>query len=243
MKRKIIYIVLIILFAIAVSLFTNGCDFQLKEKQPAGSANQQKLGQGTEDNENDEVLSGAVSNSAVSNRTDDSTSTGEPSQAGTVPATESTAKESDQSNSSQPTTPKKYVTISVSCATIYDNLDAFDQAKKEILPGNGFIIPTTRVEIAENETVFDVLLKVTKDRRIHMEYVSTPIYKSNYIEGIGNIYEIDAGPLSGWMYKVNNWFPNYGCGKYILKDGDSIEWVYTCDLGRDIGGDWNEQNK
>ena len=37
------------------------------------------------------------------------------------------------------------------------------------------------------------------------------------------------------MYKVNGWFPNYGCSSYYLKDGDVIEWVYTCDLGKDVG--------
>ena len=40
----------------------------------------------------------------------------------------------------------------------------------------------------------------------------------------------------GWMYKVNGWFPNYGCSRYQLKEGDTIEWVYTCDLGVDVGG-------
>ena len=233
MKRKIIYIVLVILFAIVVSLLTNGCDFQPKEKVPSSSAEQQKAVQQTEENQNGE---GAES-------TGEAIVIGDASQKGTVLGTEPTDKESSQQSSNQPVAQKKQVTISVSCATIYDNLEAFDSAKKEILPGNGFIIPATKIEIAGDETVFDVLLKVTKDKRIHMEYVSTPIYKSNYIEGIGNIYEIDAGPLSGWMYKVNNWFPNYGCGQYVLKDGDNIEWVYTCDLGRDIGGDWNEQNK
>ena len=38
------------------------------------------------------------------------------------------------------------------------------------------------------------------------------------------------------MYKVNGVFPNYGCSKYTLKNGDVVEWVYTCDLGRDVGG-------
>ena len=37
-------------------------------------------------------------------------------------------------------------------------------------------------------------------------------------------------------YKVNGWFPNYGCSRYQLKEGDTIEWVYTCDLGVDVGG-------
>ena len=38
------------------------------------------------------------------------------------------------------------------------------------------------------------------------------------------------------MFRVNDWFPNYGCSRYVLKDGDTVEWVYTCDLGKDVGG-------
>ncbi len=26
-----------------------------------------------------------------------------------------------------------------------------------------------------------------------------------------------------------------------VKDGDVIEWLYTCDLGRDIGGNYGDQ--
>jgi len=233
MKRKIIYIILVILFAIAVTILTNSCALQNKEKEAAVAAEQQKAQQEAGLNKNGESSGSAV----------DSTSEGAAAKAGTAEGTEPTVKESAETGSSQPTTQKKYVTITVSCLTIYDNLESFDKTKREILPGNGLIVPATKVEILEDETVFDVLLKVTKDKGIHMEYVSTPLYKSNYNEGSGNIYKIDAGPLSGWMYKVNNWFPNYGCGRYVLKDGDNIEWVYTCDLGRDIGGDWNEQNK
>ncbi len=40
------------------------------------------------------------------------------------------------------------------------------------------------------------------------------------------------------MYQVNGEFPNYGCSKYKLKDGDRIAWVYTCDLGKDVGCIW-----
>ena len=38
------------------------------------------------------------------------------------------------------------------------------------------------------------------------------------------------------MYNVNGWFPNYGCSRYALQDGDVIRWRYTCDLGADVGG-------
>ena len=40
------------------------------------------------------------------------------------------------------------------------------------------------------------------------------------------------------MYKVNGWFPNYGCSSYYLRDGDVIVWCYTCEgLGTDVGAD------
>ena len=39
------------------------------------------------------------------------------------------------------------------------------------------------------------------------------------------------------MYKVNGSFPNYGCSSYKLKAGDIVEWVYTCDLGKDVGAE------
>jgi hypothetical protein len=115
-------------------------------------------------------------------------------------------------------------------------MDQFNKDKLEVLPDDGVIFPATKVTFYEGESVFDVLLREMKKAKIHMEFEMTPLYNSNYIEGINNIYEFDCGELSGWMYRVNGWFPNYGASRYQLKDGDVIEWLYTCDLGRDIGG-------
>lgn len=133
--------------------------------------------------------------------------------------------------------PKKQhtVTLSISCNTILNNKKAFDQDKLELLPEEGMILSAEQVEFKEGETVFDVLVKTTKAHKIHMEYTGAKAYNTNYIEGIHNIYEFDCGPLSGWMYKVNGVFPNYGCSSYVLKEGDIVEWVYTCDLGKDVG--------
>lgn len=134
-----------------------------------------------------------------------------------------------------------HCTLSITCSTILDNMDQFDQSKMEVLPDDGVIYKTKNIIFYEGESVFDVLLRETRENKIHMEFVKTPIYNSNYIEGINNIYEFDCGELSGWMYKVNDWFPNYGCSRYQLQDGDKVEWVYTCDLGSDVGGDWMVQ--
>ena len=128
-------------------------------------------------------------------------------------------------------------TFSIECATILNNLDQLDPNKLEIVPSNGVILPKTTVTFYEGESVFDVLQRVCKENGIHMESTWTPIYNSAYIEGIHNLYEFDCGDLSGWMYRVNGWYPNYGCSRYQLQDGDTVEWRFTCDLGNDVGAE------
>lgn len=126
-------------------------------------------------------------------------------------------------------------TFSIECSTILNNLDQLDPDKLEMVPSNGVILATTTVTFYEGESVFDVLQRVCKEKDIHLESSWTPIYNSAYIEGIHNLYEFDCGSLSGWMYRVNGWYPNYGCSRYQLQDGDVVEWRYTCDLGNDVG--------
>ncbi len=125
-------------------------------------------------------------------------------------------------------------TISISCATILDNMGWLDPEKTELVPEDGWILRPIEVTFYEGESVFNVLLRTCKQQGIHMEFVNTPMYNSAYIEGIHNLYEFDCGQLSGWIYKVNGWSPNYGCSRYALKEGDVIEWVYTCNLGIDV---------
>ena len=125
-------------------------------------------------------------------------------------------------------------TISISCATILDNMSWLNPEKVELVPEDGWILKPIEVTFYEGESVFNVLLRTCKQQGIHMEFVNTPMYNSAYIEGIHNLYEFDCGQLSGWIYKVNGWSPNYGCSRYALKDGDVIEWLYTCNLGIDV---------
>lgn len=126
-------------------------------------------------------------------------------------------------------------TISISCATILDNMDLCAENKRPLVPSDGVILPTTSVTFSEGESVYDVLQSVCRSYNIHMESSWTPMYNSAYIEGINNLYEFDVGEKSGWMYKVNGWFPNYGCSRYQVQNGDTICFVYTCDLGADVG--------
>ena len=146
----------------------------------------------------------------------------------------------------QPTeqTPKKRsVTIAIRVDTLLKNWDLLDPSlqSEKYVPQNGVILKTTTYELlSEEDTVWDVLQRATKEHKIQIEYqgANENIYNSVYIEGINHLYEFSAGPLSGWMYKVNGVYPNYGCSQYTLQDGDVIEWHYTVDLGRDLGHEW-----
>lgn len=114
-------------------------------------------------------------------------------------------------------------------------MDWLDPEKAELVPEDGWILEPTEVAFRDGESVFDVLQRTCRQNKIHMEFSDTPAYNSAYIEGIHNLYEFDCGEQSGWMYRVNGWFPNYGCSRYALQEGDIVEWVYTCDMGADVG--------
>jgi len=135
------------------------------------------------------------------------------------------------------------VSISIDCNTIYNNSTNIDTSLKEsgLLPENGEILPRTDCSISEGSSVFDILLNMTKESKIQLEYAGG-ITNSTYIKGINYLYEFSCGSLSGWMYKVNGEFADVSCSDYILKEGDVVEFVYSCDLGRDIGQNWSGED-
>jgi len=161
-------------------------------------------------------------------------------EASSAPAAESEpASSSSRQPESAPSSGNgaKTCTISISCASILNNMDALDPDKTGLVPGDGWLLAPTEAEFSDGESVFDVLQRACREKGIQMEFAKAPAYGTAYIEGIGNLYEFDCGELSGWMYSVNGSFPNFGSSKYALAAGDTVAWVYTCDLGADVGGD------
>ena len=136
----------------------------------------------------------------------------------------------------------KTVKISIRCDTVLENYEDLDPAlqSEEYVPTDGVILPETEYVLRPGDTVFDILSRAVRYNKIQMEYQGADenSFGSVYVKGIHWLYEFSCGPLSGWMYKVDGKFPNYGCSKYVLEDGQTIEWVYTCDLGNDVGCDW-----
>lgn len=95
--------------------------------------------------------------------------------------------------------------------------------------GNGgrVILSSTTMDLQSGDTAYSVLTKKLGSK------VSTK--GSGYISGIDGLKELDYGSLSGWMYSVNGKFPNVTASSYTLKNGDIVAWLYTKNMGQDIG--------
>ena len=133
------------------------------------------------------------------------------------------------------------VTISIRCDTAVANGMNTQEKWKGVIPDDGCILADTELTLPENSTAFDALCAARDEYGIHMEYSGSS--STAYIEGIGNLYERDGGRWSGWMYSVNNVYPDVGCGEYTLVDGDDVAWNYTCDFGADLKADTTESEK
>ena len=70
---------------------------------------------------------------------------------------------------------------------------------------------------------------------------------TTYISEINGLSELDGGSASGWMGTLNDWFTNEGFAAFTvaagtLEAGDEIRVMYTCSLGDDLGGSWNNND-
>lgn len=103
-----------------------------------------------------------------------------------------------------------------------------------IRTGSSTLLNEFKADVPANATAFDVLQKAANLNGISLQTRKTSM--GMYVEGINGLKEFDKGPKSGWMYRVNGVFPEYASDAYSVKAGDRMEWVYTEDLGNDVGG-------
>lgn len=133
------------------------------------------------------------------------------------------------------------VYISIDCFTLAgDGLsNLIDENLAKYVPSDGVILKRTAYQCKAGTSVYEVLSNVCRNKNIQMEATYTPLYSGYYIKGINYLYEFHGGTYSGWLYRVNDIFPNYGCSRYFLEEGDEIVWSYTCTEG-DVPGTWME---
>ncbi|MCL2851984.1 MAG: S-layer homology domain-containing protein [Defluviitaleaceae bacterium] len=81
------------------------------------------------------------------------------------------------------------------------------------------------IDIELGETVYSLL------RKTGLAVVSA----GGYVSSINGLAEFDAGPLSGWVFSINGVFPPTSAMNVRLNSGDRVEWLFTRDLGADVG--------
>jgi len=106
------------------------------------------------------------------------------------------------------------VTFSISCQ------NALDYGAD--VPSDGYFLSPVSYTAEEGETAFDALKALCRENGISLKYQD--VY---YIQEIGGLNEKDCGGQSGWMFRVNGTAPNKAACRYILADGDKVEWYYV----------------
>ncbi len=109
--------------------------------------------------------------------------------------------------------------ISIDCQTLYKK----DPELANKVSNRGTILGKKSVSLKKNSTAYDAL-KAT----------GIGFSGKSYISQINGLSEKDGGKLSGWIYKVNGSVPSVSNDDYILKNGDNIQWRYTCNGGDDV---------
>lgn len=136
-------------------------------------------------------------------------------------------------------------TLEIRCDAVLDHLDELDPEKANAIPESGIVLPATRVSFTSGDSAYDILRRTCLSNGIEISYDYAVNLSGYYIENLAGLAERECGPQSGWMYKVNGWFPNYGSSRYQVCDGDVIVWSYSCvGLGEDIGVEpWQSAEK
>lgn len=124
-----------------------------------------------------------------------------------------------------------------------------------IVENTTFTKPVDGKAPAWTGTLVDTWVKLTEDsttmscvtEALKAEGYTQTGAESNYISEINGLSELDGGSASGWMGTLNDWFTNEGFAAFTvangkLEAGDEIRVMYTCSLGDDLGGSWNNND-
>lgn len=137
-----------------------------------------------------------------------------------------TAAQRETAAEKKETTQKQKITVtfSVTCknALAYEKTTQKGHELHLNLPQSGYIIGQTEITLKNGQTVFDALEAACDKNSVSLRYQS-----KSYITEIGGLAEKDCGGASGWMYRVNGTNPRKAASKYVLKDGDTVEWYYV----------------
>jgi len=123
--------------------------------------------------------------------------------------------------------------VTIECKCLVEDLELLPQEKRYLVPADGVLLTVSNIPYYEGESVFDVTRRAAQAAKLHMEFVDATAYATAYVEAFANIYEFDAGELSGWTFSVNGEHPTVGSSAVPMQDGDTVVWSYVIDRYED----------
>jgi len=99
--------------------------------------------------------------------------------------------------------------------------------------GSCVFMPATTVSINKDSTVLSASLDSFNANLLAFQTGGSGT--DTYITSIAGLAQQSSSPLSGWLYKVNDVFIDSSPATYKVAPHDHITWVFTTDLGKDVG--------
>ena len=94
-------------------------------------------------------------------------------------------------------------------------------------------ISSTSKSVTSGATAYD-LFKLVLESKGYTFTRNSSDYVSSVTSNTGvTLSELDYGPNSGWMYRVNNSAPTVGMNSYVLSAGDTVIFYYVQDYTKD----------
>lgn len=111
----------------------------------------------------------------------------------------------------------------------------------------GKILNDCEIALYSDDTMMDCIERACAQNGIDIDITNRGT-GSGYIRSIDGLEEKKKGAMSGWMGTLNDWFTNKGFENFSvengkLKSGDKIKLGYTLNLGKDLGSDYENNDK
>ena len=111
----------------------------------------------------------------------------------------------------------------------------------------GKILNDCEIALYSDDTMMDCIERACAQNGIDIDITNRGT-GSGYIRSIDGLAEKKKGAMSGWMGTLNDWFTNKGFENFSvengkLKSGDKIKLGYTLNLGKDLGSDYENNDK
>ena len=88
--------------------------------------------------------------------------------------------------------------------------------------GNGNTLSFDNLDVDQGETAYSLLVKKMQEKNA---IVTTKTY--DYGVMVESIDNVNTSATNYWGYSVNGQLGSVAADKYVLKNGDSVEWKYT----------------